>query len=344
MTSPRALLFPACLLFLCTLPATAAPGYRLTPLDDGSSSTMVFDLNRNGELVGMRSIDGVTHAFRWRAGTFTDLHDTIDPGSTYTQAAGINDRSAIVGVTLEGDSFRGFLLRGPQVSAIEVVPGETQVFPFDVNNRGDILVDSVVGGREFSYLKVGSQVQRLEGLPGETGTLHAVAINEHGDVAGNTRTSGGLRALLWQDGTVMNLGVVSGAQESFAYDLNCRGAVVGIVNMGGASHAMRWRNGRMVRLPRLPGEAASGAQSINNLAVIVGNTTITQPKFRTTATVWIDGHVTELDSLVRANDPLRSFVHLQSAEEINDRGDIVAQGVDARTQAHITYFLRFLDN
>jgi len=343
MTSPRALLFFLSSLFLAWT-ANAAPGYRLTPLDDGSASTMVFDLNRNGELVGMRRVDGITHAFRWRAGTFTDLHATIDPGSTYTQAAGINDRSAIVGVTLEDESFRGFLLRGSQVSPIEVVSGETQVFPFDINNRGDILVDSVVGGQEYSFLKVGTHVQRLEGLPGETDTFHAVAIDEHGDIAGNTRMDGGFRALLWQDGTVMNLGVTAGANASFATDLNCRGAVVGSVSIGGVSHAMRWRNGRMTRLPHLPGETASDAQSINNLGMIVGGTTITQPQFRDTATVWIRNQPVELDSLVSADDPLRAFVHLSSGQEINDRGDIVAVGVDSRTNNRIVYFMTLFAN
>ena len=66
------------LLFASSPPAWADPGYRLVPLDDGSAGTMVFDLNRRGEVVGMRSVGGSTHAFRWRAGTFTDLHDTID--------------------------------------------------------------------------------------------------------------------------------------------------------------------------------------------------------------------------------------------------------------------------
>jgi probable HAF family extracellular repeat protein len=211
MKYPRGL-FVVLTALLCasSLPALAEPGYRLVPLDDGSARTAVFDLNRRGELVGMRSVAGETHAFRWRSGTFTDLHGAIDPASTFTQAAGINDRSAIVGVNLVGDSFRGFLLRGTRVDPITVVVGETQVFPFDINNRGQILVDSLGGAQSGSFLIDGANVQRLEGLPGETDSMHALAINERGVIAGNTRTAAGNRAVLWQEGTIMNLGVAPG--------------------------------------------------------------------------------------------------------------------------------------
>jgi probable HAF family extracellular repeat protein len=328
------------------LPASADPGYRLVPITaDGSTGIAVFDLNRRGELVGMRTIAGVTRAFGWRAGHFTDLHDAIDPGATYTQAAGINDRSAIVGVNLVGDSFRGFLLRGSQVSPIAVVPGESQVFPFDINNRGQIIVDSVGGGQEGSFLIDGDNVRRLEGLPGETDSMHSVAINERGVIIGHTRTAAGTRAVLWQDGAIMNLGVVAGGESSFADDLNDRDQVVGFSNIGGGSHAMRWQNGTMSLLPRLVGEAASAAQSINNWGVIVGGTTLLQPEFRSTAALWFGSHVVELDRLVRAADPLKAFVHLESAAQINDRGDILVSGFDSRAPAERTmYFMTLFDN
>jgi hypothetical protein len=66
--------------------------------------------------------------------------------------------------------------------------------------------------------------------------------------------------------------------------------------------------------------------AINNRGVIV-------PEFRSTATLWLGNQVIELDRLVRADDPLKSFVHLDSAEQINDRGDIVALGFDPRAPA-----------
>ena len=328
------------------VPAWADPGYRLVPITDGTETNVsVSDLNRRGEVVGMRSIDGVTRAFRWRAGTFTDLHDRVDPSSTFTQAAGINDLSTIVGDTFTADAFRGFLLRGTLVSPLTVVAGEEQVFPFDINNRGQIIVDSLGGAQSGSFLKQGASVQFLEGLPGETDTMHALAINERGVIAGNTRTADGNRAVLWQEGTLMNLGVVADATSSFASALNDFNRVVGFVSIGGRSQAMRWRDGTMTLLPQLSQDQASGASSINNWGVIVGGTTILQPAFRSTATLWLGTRVLELDGLVRADDPLKPFVHLEGAQLINDRGDIVAAGSDSRTpQTRTIYLLTLLDN
>jgi probable HAF family extracellular repeat protein len=333
---------------LCTnLPASADPGYRLVPLTpSGDTELGVYDLNRRGEVVGMRSIAGVTRAFRWRAGQFTDLHDTIDSASSYTQAVGINDLSAIVGVDYTNESFKGVLLRGSQVSPIAVVAGESQVFPLDINNRGQIIVDSYGGGQSGSFLVDGGNVQWLEGLPGEADALHAIAINERGVILGNTRLAAGTRAVLREDGALMNLGVVAGATASFAYDLNDRNQVVGIVSIGGGSQAMRWRDGTMELLPQLvPDPAASSAASINNWGVIVGTTIVLQPQYRGTATLWLGNHVVELDSLVRADDPLKPFVHLASTEEINDRGDIVVSGFDSRApDTRTIYFMTLFDN
>jgi probable HAF family extracellular repeat protein len=319
--------FLASLLWVLVPQAWADQGYRLIPLDDGSAGTQVFDLNRRGEVVGMRTVAGETHAFVWRAGTFTDLHDKIDPAVSYTQAAGINDYSVIVGDKLTGESFEGFLLHGTQVSPL---PLGGQVFPFDINNRGQIIADSF----SSSYLIEGTNVRFLEGLPGEGDSMHSVAINGRGVITGYTQTGAGVRAVLWQDGTVMSLGDMPGAELTFADDLNDRGQVVGFATVSGSSHAMRWQDGTMALLPALASEAASSAQSINNWGVIVGSTT-QLPDFRSTATLWWGSHVVELDRLVRADDPLKPFVHLQFGEQINDRGDIVATGVDSRPDARV---------
>lgn len=340
MKLPRGLFAILTTLFCASsLPAWADPGYRLVPLDDGSAGMSVFDLNRRGEVVGTRYVDGQAHAFRWRAGTITDLHDVVDPNSSDTQASGINDFSTIVGHEA-GNFFEAFLLRGGQVSPI-TVNGTANVSPIDINNREQIIVQTANG----SYLLDRADVQPLEGLPTGVEPTHAVAINERGVIAGNSYTSAGNRAVLWQDGAVMDLGMVAGASSSYAYALNDRNQVVGIVNIENSSHAMRWSNGVMKLLPRLSqDEGASAASGINNWGAIVGVTEMFLPEFHMTATLWFGNHVVELDSLVRKDDPLKPFVHLETADEINDRGDIVALGVDSRTNAQIMYFMTLFDH
>lgn len=322
-------------------------GYRLVPLTDSSGATdiVVTDLNHRGEVVGARTVGGKMRAFRWKDGQFTDLHDAIDSSSSYTQAVGINDRSTIVGYHFT-QAFEGFLLRANQITPLTVVPGESQVFPSDINNRGQIIADSLGGAQSGSFLIDGNTVQWLEGLPGGTGSMNALAINERGVIAGNAQSATGGRAVLWQEGSVMDLGVVPGATFSFAYALNNRNQVVGVVGLAGGSQAMRWQDGAMTLLPRLAQEqAGSSAEGVNDWGMIVGSTTLTQPESRQTATLWLGSYVAELDSLIGAGDPLKPYVHLESAGQINDRGDIVVSGFDSRSPSvRTTYLMTLFDN
>ena len=136
--------------------------------------------------------------------------------------------------------------------------------------------------------------------------------------------------MLWQDGTVRNLGVPPGGDLSVAYALNNRLEVVGITNISGLSRAFLWRKGAMKLLRHLPQATSSSAQAINNWGAIVGGETMLTPVYRNTATLWFEGHVVELDTIVFPRDPLKPYVHLESASQINDRGDIVAIGIDSR--------------
>src|SRR3954467_6092759 len=98
----------ASLLAASSLPASAAAGYRLVPIAErGATGIAAFELNRRGEVVGMRTVAGKTRAFRWRAGKFTDLHDAIDSASSYTQAIAINDHCAMVAVDWTNEEYHG---------------------------------------------------------------------------------------------------------------------------------------------------------------------------------------------------------------------------------------------
>ena len=337
----RSLILIASLLCASNLSARAAQGYRLVPIGNGNqpiANITISDLHQRGEVVASYSA-GEMHAFRWRAGTFTDLHWTVDPAASDTQATAINDFSTIVGNKYTGESTLGFVLRGTQVTALPVAGGD-QVFPLDINNRGQIIVASY-GGSEFgSFLVDGDSVQHLGGLPGGNGSMDAHALNDRGVVAGSAQSPEGVRAVLWQDGTIQDLGVPPGGDLSVAYSLNNRLEVIGITNVNGLSRAFRWRNGRMKLLRHLPQATSSSAQDINNWGAIVGGETMLTPVYRNTATLWFAGHVVELDSVVRSDDPLKPYVHLETASKINDRGDIVAMGTDSRRpNARVHYFL-----
>jgi probable HAF family extracellular repeat protein len=142
-------------LWLAQSSAAWAGGYRLFQLNDEGDSREVIatDLNNRGEVVGSRSRgSGPLYAFRWRNGEYTDVHEAVAPSSNFTQAAGINDLSTIVGFRTV-PNFEGFVLRGSRVAPLQVVvAGERDVFPNDINNRGQIIVDSFGGSVGKSWI------------------------------------------------------------------------------------------------------------------------------------------------------------------------------------------------
>lgn len=321
----------------------AAPGYRLVPLDDGKSGTMVFGLNNHGVVVGMRNTGTGTHAFRWRAGRFTDLHDTIDPSVTYTQATGINDRGDIVGDKWNGTEFESWKLHDGTVTAV-TVPGGSQVTPFDINNRGQITLDAIVDGRDGFYFFDGTSVQPLDGPDGSHASLFPRGLNNRGVVGGYDINRGG--AILWQDGIAESLGVPPGATGSSVIDVNDRNQAAGNLAIDGRPRAAWWRQGTWTVLPKLDAnEQQSATEGINVWGMVIGESygDFNQPD-PATATLWFRGRAYDLNQLVRADDPLKPYVHLGSTEQINDRGDIIVSGVDSRTKVRVVYFATLFDN
>ena len=73
----------------------------------------------------------------------------------------------------------------------------------------------------------------------------------------------------------------------------------------------------------------SGRTVARCCGVVVGSST-DDTAAGSTATVWYGVQAAELNTLVRANDPLKAHVRLRSALVLNDRGEIVARGIDLR--------------
>jgi probable HAF family extracellular repeat protein len=90
----------------------------------------------------------------------------------------------------------------------------------------------------------------------------------------------------------------------------------------------------------LENQTQSLANDINNSGRIVGETTMNQPdRTLQLATVWDNGQVADLNTLIHPDDPLRAYVTLTTGTLINDRGEIVAQGADSRVGYLQYYFL-----
>ncbi|HET9652607.1 MAG TPA: hypothetical protein VFP36_10465, partial [Usitatibacter sp.] len=90
------------------------------------------------------------------------------------------------------------------------------------------------------------------------GQSFAIAVNNRGDVAGYAQSaSGGMHGVLWQNGTLRDIGVPPGTAEVFVNDINDEGRIVGL---SFESQAVTWKDGVWTSLGFL-GEAKAIART-----------------------------------------------------------------------------------
>ena len=150
-------------------------------------------------------------------------------------------------------------------------------------------------------------------LGGTTST--AIAINDRGQVAGNSTTASGQnRSFIWQRGKMTDLGTLGGDNVVVsASSMNNRGEVVGSqadVPNGFVSRAFLWRRGVMLDLGTLGGDSAV-ALDINDRGQVVGESLTSDGS--THAFLWEKGVMTDLGTLGG---------QFSSALVINDRGQV----------------------
>jgi len=289
----------------------------------------VTDINDKGQVSGWRvsgaAADG---AFLWRAGKFQFVPPPS--GGFYSRALGLNDWSELAGdyATDSPDRGHGFFWRGGRMREIAAIPGESSLQVVHLNNRREVVVFSShpQTGDEY-YIWQGGRVTPLERVPNRR--LEPRRINDRGVVVGDASGGGTYLPLLWQDGSAMLLDLPNGATSASGDDINDHNVV--IVNALGAQGfaAYLWHDGEYTALPALQGHEETRASAINNSSVVVGSSSDASGASKT-ATVWYGSQVADLNTLVRANDPLKPYVRLESALLVNDRGEIVARGIDLR--------------
>jgi len=187
------------------------------------------------------------------------------------------------------------------------------------------------------------RIQQLSPLPGDTVTA-ATAINDRGQVVGISGICDNAvgrfsarHAVLWEHGTVTNLGNLGGVAWHTPMAVNHRGDVVGFSNLPGDqggrfnAHAFLWteRDG-ITDLGTLPGDTISQAVAINGRRQIVG-LSCGAPGCR--AFLWEDRVMTDLNTLVAPGHA----GHLVSAGDINDAGAITGEALDQETGERLAF-------
>ncbi len=334
----RLKLYPSLLLALFVTSAIAAPQwhYQITPIPNPPDGyVQATGMNNRGEVIGWRSIDaaGTQQGFVWRDGTFTYLNERVGPNTSYMEPLGINDRSQIVGYFSDPatQTFRGFWIGRRAVRYIDGPPGATVVFLNQINDRELILGASYdAAGNESHWLWEDGEYSVFENFV-------PTGFNLRGTVSGSTYVPGsGGHAALWEDGEIS----IIGPAFSAAAGINDRGQVVGTMNNNGGTRAFFWDDGTLTPLPALRADQVySYARGITNSGVISGSTVINGPNgSESIATLWRKGQPVDLNDLIHPDDPLRPYVTLTSAS-MNERGDILASGLDSRNIGVAYFFL-----
>jgi probable HAF family extracellular repeat protein len=306
--------------------------YTITNLGSlGGTFSAPAAVNNHGAVVGFSTTanNAASHAFLYSHGRMTDL-GTL--GGTTSDATDINDRGVVVGfsnVAPGSKQVDAYLDQGGKLKDLGPVnPALVEGGLVSINAEGDVSGLSV-GGNDALIHRRGTNID-LGSLAG----LGSISrdLNDSGQVVGLSPTAMMpaanssseptviFHAFRYSHGKMSDLGTLGGT-DSTANSINDRGAVVGFSETANdaATHAFVYSQGRMTDLGTLGGQD-SVAAAINDQGAIVGAslTSTSAPHG------FIDqrGRMVDLNSLI----PAESGFVITNAEDINDRGQIVAQG------------------
>jgi probable HAF family extracellular repeat protein len=185
------------------------------------------------------------------------------------------------------------------------------------------------------------QIQELPLIPGDTSSA-ATAINDRGQVVGISGTCDqavgrytAAHAVLWERGTVTDIGNLGRLSWNTPMALNQRGDIVGFAAVSDTDpdnpqlHAfLLTRGGSFQDLDTLPGDLYSEAHGINERRQVVGvSCKNADGSGVCRAFLWQDGVMTDLNTLVAPG--YTNF--LTTAQDINDLGAITGRAFDPIT-------------
>jgi len=346
--------------------AQAPDHYRVYELGTlGGTAGQGNTINNQSLALGAANLAGNAseHATAWLYGLKFDFGTLGGPNSNIV-FPNRNDRGEIVGISetaavdplgenwscsaffpsVTGHICLGFLWRWGKMTALPTLGGNNG-FAAAINNRGEaagwaetkIHDSTCVAPQVLQFEAVvwgpgEGELRELPPLKGDRDTA-ATAINDHGQVVGISGTCDvavgaytAKHAVLWEDGTAINLPTLGGAGWNTPVVINNRGEAAGFSDLPGDVsggvltpnfHAVIWTKDHAIHdLGTLPGDSLSEATGLNDRGQVVG---VSYPSSH--AFLWQDGVMTDLNTLI----PPDSQLSLISTGDIDDKGEITGQ-------------------
>lgn len=286
-------------------------------------------INNRGEIIGWAMTKSkIPHAMMWRKGRLLPLGG-LGRGRSF--GLGINDAGLVLGQSETSDKFASvFLWSKGKVTRLGP-KGTVTMTNGGMNVKGWCVGQMKVGHDSLHACRwADGRVLDIGTLGGKFSV--ATAINSRGDIVGLSNiTDRRWHATLWRDGKPRDLGAQG--PDSRAERINDAGTIIGRSDLTATrSVAFEWADGRMRTLPTLKGFNGNMASGINKAGVIVG---VADGRWPHHAIMWRQGKIYDLNACIPSTPAWR----LETAWDINDKGQIIGQGVRVGDSQPVRAFL-----
>ncbi|MHB1158311.1 MAG: DUF3466 family protein [Phycisphaerales bacterium] len=191
------------------------------PLGGSGFSQSLYGINNSGQVVGGTypipyTGEAPYRAFLYSGGAMTNL-GSLGGRYGYSQASGINDSGQVVGYSSTDSDNHAFLYNGGAMTDLGTLGGR-QSEAYGINNSGQVVGGAATTGDTayHAFLYDGSTMTDLNSMisPSSGWTLDkATAINDSGQIVGNSSTDSDTHAFLYSGGAMTDLGTLGGSQS-----------------------------------------------------------------------------------------------------------------------------------